>query len=169
MPNRRRQYEALIAGRKELQLYGKLPMSDYVLRVKKAEFVVCLPGFVWPLCHGLYETIHLGAIPILHKNYLSLLPSQIQDTLMKFSYDSIQDLMELMELLKVSGDVSRYENERFSLKRWADEDFGQKTVMSHSIENGILFLLCPRSMNRLWEAHGKTPLSEAREAFPGKE
>ena len=73
MPNRKRQFEALLKEESELQVYGKLPMSEYVTRVKKAEFVVCLPGFVWPLCHGLYEAIHLGAIPLLHTNYLRLL------------------------------------------------------------------------------------------------
>lgn len=161
MPNRKRQFEALLKEESELQVYGKLPMSEYVTRVKKAEFVVCLPGFVWPLCHGLYEAIHLGAIPLLHTNYLRLLPTRIHGPLSEFTYDSIESLLALMKSLSMSDDGSRFEDQRSFLREWSEEEFGQETIKNRSMETGQLLLLCPSSMNLLWDAYGKTPLSES--------
>ena len=81
---------------------------------------------------------------------------------LNFTYDSIESLLALMKSLSMSDDGSRFEDQRSFLREWSEEEFGQE---NHQViapwRTGQLLLLCPSSMNLLWDAYGKTPLSES--------
>jgi hypothetical protein len=77
----------------------RMPHEEYCERLKSHRFFLALPGMHMPLCHNVFEALFSGCIPIIHLQYLQLLPKTMQEELKPYSWDTHNELLQLLSRL----------------------------------------------------------------------
>ncbi|MDA8695861.1 hypothetical protein N9L83_02810 [Flavobacteriales bacterium] len=149
MPDRLAQVDFLKNEVKSVKISTLIPLGEYVKVLRSCDFFICLPGVTWPMCHNSYEAIKNGAIPILHANYLSLFPTEIQAALKQYSYLSLGDLKSLCDKICSGENLQERNRVRTVLENWNESGFGVEQIGGASLRGGTLFLLNKKSMEYL--------------------
>ncbi|QCY70575.1 hypothetical protein FHG64_14855 [Antarcticibacterium flavum] len=62
-------------------------------------FYLALPGVVIPISHNIIEAMAAGCIPVIHKSYSELMRPKLEDHHNCFTYDTLEELDELIKEL----------------------------------------------------------------------
>lgn len=92
-------------------------------------FYLALPGVVIPISHNLIEAMAAGCIPVIHKDYAELLRPKLENRKNCFSYNTLEELDELIRDLfminifhikKMHKEVLKYYKEHLTPKAVVD-------------------------------------------------
>lgn len=98
--------------------------QDYIEHLQKSSFFLCLPGYIMPPCHNLYESMCLGCVPILHESYHKHLPSAVQSATRHFLYSDLHQLKKLANAIQ-KGELALQETTaRNEILALASSNFG---------------------------------------------
>lgn len=74
-----------------------IPMSDIREIVNNFRFFVCCPGVFAPLSHNFVEALSVGAIPIIEKEYASVIYPELTHLKNAIIFESLNDLEKILE------------------------------------------------------------------------
>jgi hypothetical protein len=72
--------------------YINIPNEELLAVLNQFDFFLALPGVVMPLSHNLTEAMHMGMIPLIHKNYARLLNPPLEDRKTALIYGDLSEL-----------------------------------------------------------------------------
>lgn len=82
---------------------SKVFVDDWLTNLAKAEFFICPPGYVMPMCHNAVEAMAVGTIPII--NYPEWFRPSLQHMETCLAFDDESDLLKVIDLaLRLSVD-----------------------------------------------------------------
>ena len=106
MPNRMESIKFLQENGQGQIISSRINHDQYCEPLKSHRYFLALPGMHMPLCHNVFEAIFCGCIPVIHSLYLKLLPKELQEPLMPYSWETHDELLEMGNV----GFHSRHQN-----------------------------------------------------------
>ncbi len=114
----------------------RIPFKDLKSILVQFNYYLALPGIFIPQSHNLIESMSVGCIPVIHKNYASLFTPALQHMKTAIVYSSLEDLdSKIFELFKF--DVQIINLLRKNVYQYHNNYLSPKSVV-RKIENNNL-------------------------------
>jgi hypothetical protein len=111
----------------------RIPFKDLKSILVEFNYYLALPGIFIPQSHNLIESMSVGCIPVIHKNYASLFTPALQHMKNAIVYSSLDDLdIKILELFKF--DVQIINLLRTNVYLYHNNNLSPKSVV-RKIEN----------------------------------
>ena len=142
MPNRMESIKFLQKNGQGQIISGRINPDQYHERMKSSRFFLALPGMHMPLCHNVFEAIFSGCIPVIHLLYLQLLPKELKDPLMPFSWESHDELLELLAHIELETiDIAHEKRAQKAMQAFANSYY-QNPSLFEDVAKSKKILLC---------------------------
>ena len=125
MPNRIDHWDYIASEIASITMKDRFSnQQDYIDHLQKSSFFLCLPGYIMPPCHNLYESMCLGCVPILHESYHKHLPLAVQFATRHFLYSDLHQLKKLALAIQNGELALRETTARNEISALARSNFG---------------------------------------------
>lgn len=142
MPNRIETIQFLQKNGHGHIISSRINHDQYCERMKSSRFFLALPGMHMPLCHNVFEAIFSGCIPVIHLLYLQLLPKELKDPLMPFSWESHDELLELLAHIELETiDIAHEKRAQKAMQAFANSYY-QNPSLFEDVAKSKKILLC---------------------------
>ena len=142
MPNRMESIKFLQKNGQGQIISGRINPDQYHERMKSSRFFLALPGMHMPLCHNVFEAIFSGCIPIIHVLYLQLLPKELKDTLMPYSWESHDELLKLLAHIEHEAIDIAHEERAQKAMQVVTNSYYQNPNLFEAVDKAKNILIC---------------------------
>jgi len=142
MPNRIESIKFLQKNGHGHIISSRINHDQYCERLKSHRYFLALPGMHMPLCHNVFEAIFSGCIPVIHSLYLKFLPKELQEPLMPYSWETHDDLLELLKDLAQKKVEIPIEEEAQRAMREASDSYFRSPNLFEEVAKSKNILLC---------------------------